>query len=410
MSETTTEATSKVSATLEQQALDTRIQLVARRSFVANLSTPIGAGLILLFAVLEQTDKQHPFGLWLYVISLTVLFSIYQNISIVLYKKTPAHPQRWLTLYILNKVMQGLAWGSIVWVYQDDSLSIMKIVIYVVLCAVCSAVVVIQSLFWRASFFFLLGILLPVAIKGFFAMSPLDLYFAIGGFFYFVILAIYSGVINRQLVAGVYSGLNAKILAKDLFDANLRTEQALAALQTEHLQLKRAMETIRLMAEQDELTQLMNRRAIMQRLLHYQTHLAADESYARALTMFDIDHFKNINDRYGHDIGDQILQQLAQRLSTSLLPGEMLARLGGEEFVILLTQNDHAASVARVEQLRGVINATPLLPPPYDFPVTASFGLATLRKGETVSQWLKRADEAMYKAKHAGRNRLMINI
>ncbi|MBP7581878.1 MAG: GGDEF domain-containing protein, partial [Vogesella sp.] len=117
-----------------------------------------------------------------------------------------------------------------------------------------------------------------------------------------------------------------------------------------------------------------------------------------------IDHFKRINDSHGHDIGDAVLVALALRLQQQLRPYDLLARFGGEEFIILLPgmRLDDAAQLAR--RLCEQLAAEPLLQQPVSLPVTASFGITQLRQGDTLHDWLRRADQAMYASKRMGRN------
>ena len=138
--------------------------------------------------------------------------------------------------------------------------------------------------------------------------------------------------------------------------------------------------------------------------------MARFQRYGRPLSIMaiDVDHFKSINDRYGHDGGDVVLRTIADLCQASKRQPDVLARIGGEEFVMLLPETDEDAGALADDRLRETIpNAAGLLPDK-DLHVTISIGIA----GATLSMasyeaMLKRADEALYEAKRAGRNRVM---
>ncbi|UOA07882.1 EAL domain-containing protein [Methylobacter sp. S3L5C] len=171
-----------------------------------------------------------------------------------------------------------------------------------------------------------------------------------------------------------------------------------------------AMEEIHRLAYYDPLTKLPNRRLLHDRLS--QALIAAGRSRLYGAILFlDIDKFKTLNDTHGHDAGDQLLIEVAQRLRKAIREVDTLARLGGDEFVVLLenlnTEADMAATYARQvgEKVREIL-AEPynINGNDYKFHCSASIGIAMYRNLETVDELLGHADMAMYKAKTAGRN------
>ena len=126
-----------------------------------------------------------------------------------------------------------------------------------------------------------------------------------------------------------------------------------------------------------------------------------------ALLVIDIDHFKRVNDILGHDMGDQILKEVAARLASNLRAVDVIARYGGEEFMVALPGADAEAARAAAERLRMYVGGTPIVLDGQALIVTASVGVAELRPGEGLRDVFKRADAALYRAKHAGRNRVM---
>ena len=159
-----------------------------------------------------------------------------------------------------------------------------------------------------------------------------------------------------------------------------------------------------LLASTDVLTGLANRRRIIEYL---DVTLANSETGKRALLviLFDIDHFKAVNDRYGHDIADDVLKRVASSANECLRNTDLIGRYGGEEFVIILPGTDHEVSLQIAERVRASIEASRDDQQPK---VTVSLGIASTRDGDTCDVILKRADIALYEAKGAGRNRLRL--
>lgn len=124
------------------------------------------------------------------------------------------------------------------------------------------------------------------------------------------------------------------------------------------------------------------------------------------IVLLDVDHFKQINDSRGHGVGDTVLVAVTERLSSQLRAQDMLARWGGEEFLCLMSDVDAPGLKSMAERLRVALSATSVLSPPDLLRVTASFGLALCKEGDSPDEAIDRADQAMYRAKHAGRDRV----
>jgi diguanylate cyclase (GGDEF)-like protein len=173
--------------------------------------------------------------------------------------------------------------------------------------------------------------------------------------------------------------------------------QSFAALVVDELEMRRIAQT-------DHLTGVATRRSFTLELEKALAQFRRSHQ-PTALVLLDIDHFKQVNDTYGHPTGDRVLVAVAQTLGGLLRGGDTIGRLGGEEFGILL--QDVGAEVARetAERLRGRIEATSV-DGESPLQVTASFGIAVLEAGMgSVQPWMARADEALYEAKRTGRNR-----
>ena len=126
-----------------------------------------------------------------------------------------------------------------------------------------------------------------------------------------------------------------------------------------------------------------------------------------SLAVFDVDHFKRINDTHGHPAGDVVLRNLVARCMLLLRPVDLVGRLGGEEFAILLPETNERAAASTIERLRTSIAAESFeIGAAQPLRVTASFGLTALASADDAETWLKRADVGLYAAKRGGRNRL----
>ena len=170
--------------------------------------------------------------------------------------------------------------------------------------------------------------------------------------------------------------------------------------------LRRSMRRSRKLEElalTDPLTRIANRDG-MQRALDLLLQVQGDEAFPLSVVFVDADHFKRINDTHGHDVGDQVLVKLAQMLRANLPRDDLLARWGGEEFVIVMPQTPADEAVTVAERLRQVLARVEW---PHGLSVTASWGVAEANAANGMEAALREADQAMYRAKHEGRDRVI---
>jgi diguanylate cyclase (GGDEF)-like protein len=177
-------------------------------------------------------------------------------------------------------------------------------------------------------------------------------------------------------------------------------------LQGRNRDLHQALDRIQQLAITDELTGLYNRRYIKE-VLSQQKALADRGDYGFVLCLADIDYFKRVNDRYGHAGGDAVLRQLAQLLEQAVRDVDFVARLGGEEFLLVLSRTDEAGAVAMLERLRRRLTEVQWEQCPA-LRLTLSIGISAYRPGETWEDCLQRVDSALYQAKHDGRDQLVL--
>jgi two-component system cell cycle response regulator len=219
-----------------------------------------------------------------------------------------------------------------------------------------------------------------------------------------VVLVERAGLDLEAAVAALRRGVQ-DFLVEPVDDAEL-VARVEAAGRTKVLQEELVVQSQRLEALifEDPLTGLSNRRFIL-------TQLAAQVSAARrhgrpfSVAMLDIDHFKAVNDRHGHAAGDHVLAEVTQVLRRNLRAEDQLGRLGGEEFLALLPDADDPAAAAAAEKLRAEVEHRAIEVEGHAVDVTISIGWATW-DGEAPDALLRRADDALYDAKHRGRNRV----
>ncbi|MBI2381719.1 MAG: diguanylate cyclase [Gammaproteobacteria bacterium] len=186
-------------------------------------------------------------------------------------------------------------------------------------------------------------------------------------------------------------------------------ENQLRVMETESNHLRQTLVEQRHRALTDVLTGVPNRTAYLERL---------EQEYARlrryrsplTLSVMDIDHFKRVNDQYGHAAGDAVLKSVARLLQGGLRKSDFLARYGGEEFVILMPETSLADATKAVNKLRLAIQNRMIEAAGQGLAVTASFGVADFREGDTTAEVFSRADKAMYRAKERGRNQVCCEL
>jgi diguanylate cyclase (GGDEF)-like protein len=226
---------------------------------------------------------------------------------------------------------------------------------------------------------------------------------------YVYVLLLTARDAKEHMVAGLEAGAD-DYLIKPIYEpellARLNTGRRILAL--EH-SLRALNHKNRLLSITDELTGTYNRRQLMEQLPR-ELERCRRYAYPLSLVMCDIDHFKFVNDRYGHTAGDEVLQQFALRVQKSIrASSDWIARYGGEEFMIVLPETANPGATFVAEKIRQVIAATPFETSAGTISLTASFGVAsTAASGPTlglrVDALISAADTCLYRSKQSGRN------
>ena len=125
------------------------------------------------------------------------------------------------------------------------------------------------------------------------------------------------------------------------------------------------------------------------------------------IMIFDLDHFKSVNDTYGHQAGDQVLKEISGRIKRTIRSYDLLARYGGEEFILFMPEISKDNSIAAAERMRRIVCDTPVEFEGQQIPVSSSFGIAYAAPINKIEKATQCADEALYEAKESGRNRVV---
>ncbi|RZI44780.1 GGDEF domain-containing protein [Herbaspirillum sp. HC18] len=192
------------------------------------------------------------------------------------------------------------------------------------------------------------------------------------------------------------------------YNKQLRQLEKMARISDRYQSMMRDLnEALKEASTKDALTGIGNRRMLMESL---KAETARADRMSRPLTVVlaDVDRFKSVNDAYGHEAGDKVLVQIANAIRTGVRHYDLCGRWGGEEFMVIMPEIDASEGAGVVERVRAAIAAIEMTAGEKALSLSASFGLAEKRSGESISDMINRADAALFEAKRKGRNRYEI--
>ncbi len=222
-----------------------------------------------------------------------------------------------------------------------------------------------------------------------------------------------DGSIARMI--GAHHNIHQKILAetdlikqnKLLQDGKLSLEKIIAQktneLAKKNAELERKIIEVESISNIDPLTKIANRK-YFEAALSKEIMRANRYQHSLTLTIFDIDKFKEINDKYGHKVGDEALCSICQLVDINIRDVDLLARWGGDEFVIIFPEQSQQQAHKTSEKLRKIINDHQIAP---NISVTCSFGVAQYKRGDSINDLFQRVDNLLYKSKERGRNQVL---
>jgi diguanylate cyclase (GGDEF)-like protein len=198
---------------------------------------------------------------------------------------------------------------------------------------------------------------------------------------------------DQALALVAFASALARCASAGLYGSTLREE-----LYKSRNQLKKANARIAELANNDELTGTFNRRCIFEKL-NEEIRRALRADRPLSVAVIDLDHFKSVNDRYGHPVGDEVLRTFALSMLTNMRDIDFLGRYGGEEFLLLLTETNLENGLSAADRLRNIIAESDWAAIADGLAVTFSAGVSGVRQGDTADRLVARADRALYKAK-----------
>lgn len=392
-------------ACIERRVMAARIRVFTDRAVAGALSSPLGT--LLLAAVMGPMAGWDRAAIWLCVINLAELLILGQGYRFRASSPVEQGNQVWARRQIVANGLAGLAWGSSVWFLRVDDHFVLHLLNLTVLVGVAALCVTIMSPFRSAVLLFAVGILAPPLVQDVLIPGPYRIETAAGLAILFVLTLHYGRVLRRQLIEGLESEQRSHALVEQLSQVRAELSFSNGELGSRNAELAATLERVKELATRDELTGAFNRRYIVDQL---ERQLAAKvrHSTVASVAMFDLDHFKKINDRYGHPVGDQALRETVRVIAAELREGDILARFGGEEFLVLLPMTGLEAARLLAERLRQALASVVLIAGSEEVFLRASFGVAELSTAETVAGWLARADGALYQAKERGRDCVVV--
>jgi len=210
---------------------------------------------------------------------------------------------------------------------------------------------------------------------------------------------------KEDIVKGLQSGANDYILKpfdNEELRARLRVGERMIDLQDKLFQ---SIEQQKKLALTDPLTGIANRRAILDRL-EMEMARAERKNTSLWIAILDIDHFKRINDNFGHLVGDRVLQECVERISRSIRKYDCFGRYGGEEFLLVFPTADNGAEIQAMERIRKTIADESMTVEGIPISITVSLGAARWNRKDNIDDLILKADDALYQAKKNGRNRI----
>ena len=213
---------------------------------------------------------------------------------------------------------------------------------------------------------------------------------------------------KAEIVMGIEAGADdyvVKPFDPEELRVRVRAGERIIDLQSKLLAAK---EALAVQASHDPLTGIFNRRAIF-RVLNTELSRVRRDNKALSIVMCDIDHFKNVNDTFGHQIGDEVLCRFVERIHAVVRDYDHVGRYGGEEFLIIVPGVCGTPSESLFERIRRSVAETEMHTTSGNIPITASFGVASSDGTDNIDDLIRAADSALYHAKASGRNRFEYN-
>ncbi len=385
------ETTEIQSATKDDQAaIDALcVRTLFERQHFAALVAPLGT----LFLAWYEKDSVSLFLLagWVALNSLPYAFTFWNTGRLLRHPPSTEKLRFWYKWQLVVAGLQGTSWGAATFFFNspgEAGLFNDMVILMVIIAVTCISIINLAPSF--QTFVVFIGGALFLPITHFIWLDHAQsIIYIVSIITLLVALLIFGWVSNREFVEGERRFLLIQKISKQLEQRNQQLDELNQELSS--------------MAIHDKLTGLYNRHFIVDQL---EIQFKSFQRYGSvcSIILVDVDFFKQVNDGYGHAVGDDVLIAFSRMVEGMLRKGDYIGRYGGEEFLLVLPMTYLSAAVQVAQRIRSELTSTPLLKQPVELFVTASFGVAQIRSNESIDDWLLRVDQALYRAKESGRN------
>jgi diguanylate cyclase (GGDEF)-like protein len=361
---------------IERAAQTELLRVFNERSIVGAVSA--SAGIALLAWVLWAASGWVSSITWALSISTVELTILFAGLGCRRALAGNGNPEFWKNVHFILAGLGGMTWGSAIWFVWNEGDTQSYLTTMTILVGVAGVSMVTMAAYGRATLLFFGGIYLIPLLHVTQHASSMATYWEVGLVVGLVVQLGYTRELGRVVLRDVEQHARNAALVDRLSELVIH----------------------------DQLTGAASRRHTFQQMEQLVTNQQRHGTCASTI-MFDLDHFKVINDTYGHPTGDRALRAAVGAVNAQLRDGDMLGRIGGEEFLVLLPMTDMEAALLLAERLRQTLAGTSIVDGECTIFLPASFGIAELKSVESHSEWFRRVDGALYQAKEQGRNTLV---
>lgn len=346
------------------------------------LITSLFCATVIALGIYTDTNKTLLFA-WYSLFVFVTLFRFCISYLYEHYKSSEQDVKFWEHLFTFGALLGGIAWGLAAGILFPLSKETDQVLIILILAGVSAGAVPLLCGILSSSICFILPTLLPLLVSLFLSQNHAYLFFDLATIAYIAYLSVLSVTTHRMIKSSVNLKFENDILLKDLIKAKISLEHT---------------------ATHDPLTNMANRNLFS---LSFSEAIKRAERHATLLGLLyiDIDNFKNVNDVYGHEVGDKLLLNTVERLKNVLRETDLISRLGGDEFTILLEDVKHAESITDIARKICQAFSTPMKINEHEIDITVSIGISIYPTDEkNADKLLNMSDKAMYYAKKQGQN------
>jgi diguanylate cyclase (GGDEF)-like protein len=368
------------------------VRTLFERIPLANALSPLGT-LFLGWYVKDYVSLPTLIG-WMILISLFQVVTFWNTKRFLRHPPPKEKLRDWHNWQAFWAGLEGICWGSAaIFFHISGSAGSLNnvVVLLVIITVVCLSIFALAPSYPTFSSFISGALLVPV-VHYFWMGDMHDVPYVVGILTLLLAMFKLGRVANLEFIEGARRLVLIRRISTQLEQRNRQLDK-----------LNRQINDV---AIHDKLTGLYNRHFIVDQL-ERQYGLYVRYGNPCSIVMVDIDHFKQVNDSYGHIEGDKVLAAFSRLMESMVRHGDLIGRYGGEEFLLILPKTDAAAATQLAQRIRTRLAAAPLVDQPEKLVITASFGVAQIMNGESMDDWVIRVDKALYIAKESGRNCVM---